>query len=302
MIRLVVTACIYCLTLVCVVGVNAQQLMLKDYPDARVVFKSQERLSDYRLALGSYRKTQDAWQPVRQQRLSGQLTRYTLELPPNHSELAGFEFYREQLNDLRHRELFSCHARDCGASNTWANNHFKIIQLYGLDQYQHYAALEVLTDSPTPYYVSIYSVRRGNKRVYVQVDILHSDKARAGTFATNPNTLASILEGEGFYIFPGLVSDQNGRPQLQINQEHVDTLVKVLEREAQWKIGLVGHDYHTADLARQQEHSRQYAEQLKAALVAQGVAVDRLTVFGLGSLAPAGRGDLSARVEVVLLP
>lgn len=302
MMRLVVIVGIYYLALGFVASVHAQQLVLKDYPEARVIFKSQEQTGDYRLALGSYRKTQDAWQPVRQQRLSGQLTRYTLELPPNHSEQAGFDFYREQLQGLRHRELFSCQARNCGASNTWANNHFKIIQLYGLDQYQHYAVFEVLTDSPTAYYVSIYSVRRGNKRVYVQVDILHSDKERAGIFATNPNTLASILETERFYIFPGLVSDQNGQAQLQINPEHVDTLVRVLKRESHWQIGLVGHDYHASDLAGQQEHSRLYAEQLKAALVVQGITADRLMVFGLGSLAPAGRGDLSARVEVVLLP
>src|SRR5690554_2957958 len=170
--------------------VCAQELVLQDYPDARVVFRSQEQVNDYRLALGSYRKTEGAWQPARQQRLSGQLTRFTLELPANHSAQAGFEFYLAQLQTLKHRELFSCEARDCGTSNTWANNHFKIIQLYGLDQYQYYAALEVVTESAAPFYVSLYSVRRGNKRVYVQVDILYSATERAGTFASSPDTVA----------------------------------------------------------------------------------------------------------------
>lgn len=281
----------------------ANDLNLREYPGARVVFRSQENVNDYRLALSSHRKIDGNWQPARQQWLSGRLTRFTQELPTTHTAQAGFEFYLEQLQQLNRRELFSCRARDCGTSNTWANNHFKIIQLYGLDQFQFYGAYEVMTESPTPYYVSVYAVQRGNKRVYVHVDILHSDKARTGTLATNPDTVIQLLESNGFYVFPDPVTDNSaGKPQLKISQAHIQTLVTVLNRQSSWQIGLVGHDYHAADLEGQQQHSRNYAEQLKKALTDQGIPAGRLTVYGLGSLAPAGRGDLSARVEIVLLP
>jgi hypothetical protein len=284
------------------VGAQASELILQDYSSARVVFRSHQQVDEYRLALGSYRKTEGIWQPSRQQRLSGELTQLTLELPPNHSAESGFQFYSEQLQKYNRRELFSCRARDCGASNTWANNHFKIIQLYGLDQFQFYGAYEVMTESPTPYYVSIYSVQRGNKRVYVQVDILRSDKARVGMLAANPDTIVNLLDSNGFYVFPDPVTDnQNGTPELQINQVHLQALVTTLQRQPQWKIGLVGHDYHSADLAVQQQHSNHYATQLKVALVRQGIAAERINTYGLGGLAPAGRGDLSARVEVILL-
>lgn len=282
--------------------IHASELILENYASARVVFRSQQSVDEYRLALGSFRKTEGTWQPSRQQRLSGELAQLTLELPPNQSAEAGFQFYAEQLQQYNRRVLFSCRARDCGASNTWANNHFKIIQLYGLDQFQFYGAYEVMTESPTPYYVSIYAVQRGNKRVYVQLDILRSDKARVGMLAANPDTIISLLDGNGFYVFPDPVTDnKNGQPELQINSVHLQTLVTTLQRQPQWRVGLVGHDYHSGDLTVQQQHSRHYAEQLKNALVTQGISAQRMNAYGLGSLAPAGRGDLSARVEVILM-
>ena len=44
---------------------------------------------------------------------------------------------------------------------------------------------------------------------------------------------------------------------------------------------------------------RAYAEQLKAALQEAGVKANRLVPYGLGGLAPAGRGDRAGRVELV---
>lgn len=277
--------------------------MLRDFPEARAMFRSRDTVSEYLLALSSYRKSEGIWQADRQQRLSGLLTRVTLELPQTHSAQEGFEFYQEQLKRLNHRVLFSCRARDCGTSNTWANNHFKIIQLYGLDQYQFYGAYEVVTDSPAPFYVTIYAVQRGNKRVYVQVDILHSDKSGRVALTANPETVIALLRSNGFYVYPGTVTDQgSGQPKLAIGADQLQTLTEVLQRQMSWRIGLVGHDYHSANIEQQQKYSQIYAEQLRDALIKSGISADRLQAYGLGGLAPAGRGDLSARVEVVLLP
>lgn len=280
-----------------------EDLVLRDFPDARPIFRSRETTTEYWLALGSYKKNDGIWQAERQQHLSGLLTRVTLELPSNYSAQDGFEFYQEQLKSLNYRVLFSCRARDCGTSNTWANNHFKIIQLYGLDQYQFYGAYEVLTDSTAPFYVTLYAVQRGNKRVYVQLDILHSDKQSKDALITNPATLKDLLLTNGYYVYPGVITDQGtGTPELKITAEQVNNLVTVLHQQAAWRIGLVGHDYHAGTLEQQQKYALNYAEQLQKALIAQGIKTERLQSYGLGSLAPAGRGDLSARVEVVLLP
>lgn len=279
----------------------ADQLQLQPYHNARVMFETHLQTDEYVLALGSYKKVSGAWRLDRQQRLSGNLDRYTLELPEGHSAENGFDFYLDQLQNFNFRELFHCKSRDCGTSNSWANNHFKILQLYGLDQFQFYGAYEVATADNKPFYISFYAVQRGNKRVYMQVDVLHIDKIVELGIASSPESIIKSIETSGYYVFPDLVAeDAKGSTRIQIRPAHLQALIDVLTQKANWKVALVGHDYIPAAAARQLRESQAYAEQLKAALAENGVAAARMTTYGLGSLAPAGRGDRSARVEVVL--
>ena len=278
----------------------AAELPLEHYPHARIMFQSIAANDDYVLALSSYKKIAGSWRVDRQQRLAGMLARYTLELPEGHGANKGFDFYLDQLHAFNVRELFHCKSRDCGTSNSWANNHFKILQLYGLDQYQQYGAYEVITADAKPFYVSLYTVQRGNKRVYLQIDVLHTDKVIELGIASSPESIIKSLHANGYYVFPDLIvgNVKTDRP-VQIKPAHIKALVDVLALEPEWEIALVGHDYAPVSLEQQQQYSLAYAEQLKADLLEQGVAAERMSSYGLGSLAPAGRGDRSARVEIV---
>ncbi len=279
----------------------ADQLQFQSYHNARIVFETHVQTDEYVLALGSYKKVSGSWRLDRQQRLSGNLDRYTLELPEGHSAENGFYFYFDQLQNFNVRELFHCKSRDCGTSNSWANNHFKILQLYGLDQFQFYGAYEVTTADEKPFYISLYAVQRGNQRVYLQVDVLHVDKIIELGVASSPESIIKSIETSGYYVFPDLVvKDAQGDTRIQIRSAHLQALIDVLAQKANWKVALVGHDYTAAIAAQQQKESLAYAEQLKAVLVEKGVAAIRVTTYGLGGLAPAGRGDRAARVEVVL--
>lgn len=288
------------LFLLAVGSAYAAVLPVENYANARVVFESNAKTDEYVLGLGSYKKTGGSWRADRQQRLSGNLTRYTLELPAGHGANAGFKFYLDQLQTFNIRELYHCKGRDCGTSNSWANNHFKIQLLYGLDQFQQYGAYEIITADENPFYVALYAVQRGNKRVYLQLDILHVDRAIELGLASSPETIIKSLDANGYYVFPDLiVDDAKGAANIHIKPAHLQVLIDVLAQQSDLKVALVGHDYAPVTLANQQKNSQLYAEQLKAALQEKGVAAARLTTFGIGSLAPAGRGDRSARVEVV---
>ncbi|WP_331347088.1 DUF4892 domain-containing protein [Cellvibrio sp. UBA7661] len=279
---------------------SAAELPLEHYPHARIMFQSVAANDDYVLALSSYKKIAGSWRVDRQQRLAGMLARYTLELPEGHGANKGFDFYLEQLYAFNVRELFHCKSRDCGTSNSWANNHFKILQLYGLDQYQQYGAYEVITADAKPFYVSLYAVQRGNKRVYLQVDVLHTDKVIEVGIASSPESIIKSLLTNGYYMFPDfIVSNLKSDKPVQVKPAHIQALVDVLALEPDWKVALVGHDYAPVSLAQQQKYSLVYADQLKAELLEQGVSADRISSYGFGSLAPAGRGDRSARVEIV---
>ncbi len=324
-----------CMALVSVSAISAVDLKLQPYPNAREVNHSNTIASDYLLALGSYKKVDGNWMVDRSQRLSGTLERITFELPADHNAEEGFSFYKEQLDKYNLRELFHCKARDCGTSNSWANNHFKIIQLYGLDQYQFYAAYEITNANEKPFYVVLYAVMRGNKRAYVQLEILHVDKVDDIGVASSPETLLKLLTLNGYFVFPdfavkdvqssslpqgkttqaqakagelqsktGELQGKTGEPQakteeLQVKSAHVQALVNLLNLQPTITIALVGHDYSAISLEQQQMVSKKYAEQIKAALVTQGIDPKRAQTFGIGSLAPAGRGDRDVRVEVV---
>jgi len=281
-------------------GLFAADLPVQNYHNASVISQSNAETDEYVLALGSYKKIAGSWRVDRQQRLSGRLARYTLELPEGHSANNGFDFYLDQLQNFNFRELFHCKSRDCGTSNSWANNHFKIQQLYGLDQFQQYGAYEVTTADDKPFYVALYAVQRGNKRVYVQLDVLHVDKIIELGIASSPESIIKSLDANGYYVFPDLVAeDAKGNTNIQIKQAHLQALIDVLTQKSSWKIALVGHDYAPVTLAQQQKDSRLYADQLKAALQEKGIVAARMDTYGIGSLAPAGRGDRNARVEVV---
>lgn len=160
----------------CASQVYSSTLTLQSYPAAREIFRDSRQEDQYVLALGVYKKVGGRWQADKSQQLSGLLERTTLELPTDHSAEKGFGFYKDQLSKYKPREIFYCQARDCGTSNSWANNHFKILQLYGLDRYQFYGAYEITNADVKPVYVVLYAVTRGNKRTYVQLDILHLNK------------------------------------------------------------------------------------------------------------------------------
>ncbi len=280
--------------------VHAAELSLEPYHNARILFQSSGETDDYLFALGSYKKIAGSWRLDRQQRLSGNLTRYTVELPEGHSASKGFDFYLDQLQNFNLRELFHCNGRDCGTSNSWANNHFKILQLYGLDQFQQYGAYEVINADAKPFYVALYAVQRGNKRVYLQLDIVHVDRVNEQGIAANPESIIRALDSSGYYVFPDLLTgDAQGVMTINIKPAHLQALVDVLKSRPEWTLAIVGHDYSPVPLAVQQKNSYAYAEQLKTAVQEAGIGADRLVSYGVGGLAPAGKGDRTARVELV---
>ena len=140
---------------------------LVSYDGARLLQEQQQIVNNYVLALSTYEKRENRWQPERALRLQGQLQRTTWELPAGTDEQRVIAFYRQQLPETA-QSLFVCEGRDCGESNNWANDHFGIKQLYGLDQYQSYGAYQLDNGD----YLSLYIVRRGNRRVYIHIETL----------------------------------------------------------------------------------------------------------------------------------
>lgn len=273
-------------------------LELNDYPGARLVYSSREAVSDYTLALGTYRKV-GGMMRVEHQRLAGILSRRTYQLPDNHSAAQGFEFFLRQLAGHSPRELYRCSGRECGQSNHWANDHFGILQLYGLDQYQYYGAFELVSRDQVGVYVTLYSVLRGNRRVFLQVEVLDTGERESYRVASTPDSLLGQLRRDGYISFLRL-EDQDGKAQL--GEQHLVALAAALTRAGDVAVAVVGHNYEAVSPEQQRQRSQVVADRVRRALAVRGVEEARLEAEGLGSLAPASRGDSRVRVDIVLQP
>lgn len=141
------------------------------HPQASVLYQTSQQNNDYIIALSKYKKVDNRWVPEKWQREAGQLLRYTIEMPKDYTEDAMFSFYREQL-PAKAELLFGCKGRGCGESNNWANDHFGIKQLYGTDSSQAYSVFRLSDANQPQAYVTIYTVRRGNRRLYAQLEVL----------------------------------------------------------------------------------------------------------------------------------
>jgi hypothetical protein len=171
------------------------------HPRAQVLKDSNYIEKDYIIALDKYRKKEDRWVPRKWQRQSGQLQRYTIEMPRDYVEEDVFFYYKAQIPDSAER-LFGCKGRQCGESNNWANDYFGVKQLYGTDDSQIFSVYRIPTpkviaeteemrgpgvtgdvdnlaalDKPmlphADIYITLYIVRRGNERLYTQLETLY---------------------------------------------------------------------------------------------------------------------------------
>lgn len=146
---------------------------LEVHAQARVMHETRAEVDSYLIALGKHKKRKNLWLPESSQREAGTLQRLTLELPEYYSEEEAYNYYKNQLPETA-MPLFECLARGCGESNNWANVHFGVKQLYGQNASQWYGVYSWpgANVDEKKNFLTLYTVRRGNGRLYTQIEIL----------------------------------------------------------------------------------------------------------------------------------
>ncbi len=249
---------------------------LKRYPNSWIAEYSRALVPEYRLALGTMKKVNAVVAPEAVEYIAGELTRITYRIPSGRSSEEAFSWFQRQLESLPHEKLYSCDGRRCGSSNQWANSQFGIARLYGVDREQHYLALR-LKQAEEPV-IAMYSVRRGNRRVYMHLDIIRT-KASAGLL-TADELRFRLQRGERVSV-----SDRDwSEEELSSMASAIGSLL--VERPSS-DIWLVGHQSRRGPYVRLQNDARALAELLKVSLVGLGIDESRLRTFGVGPLAPA---------------
>lgn len=267
----------------------SQSLLAKDPPfknffeNQRQVVSQDSVVDDFRLALSKLKKINNAWVLDREEFISGALHRRTLELDSNYYLNEVVDTVENYFLQAEALELFRCNGLDCGSSNAWANNYFKIKLLYGLDPSQAYRVWSLKLDG-RQIFVSCYIVQRGNKRIYVHLDVLTSEKplAEAPVISPDKESIGVALKKFKYYRVPEL-----GNPRgFATNESLLKPVAQALKANPVKKVVVVGHDYVGATAEDRKKNSLNYANQVAELLRGLGVKDSQLSAQGLGSLVP----------------
>ena len=262
-------------------------------PQGRVVYESTVADSTYSLSLGVPEKINGVWTVERERKLSGELSRKTIEVD------AGLDFDEvvESVFKTFHADstqpLFYCAGLECGSSSAWASYRLGIKQLYGLDGKQHVWVWSTQNEYRSQY-VTVYLVQRGNRRVYFQLDTLSTEKAQ--TIAPDVSVILNDLQRLGYYELRQLVLVGE---LVQLHEDELRALKGALFKQPLLSLYVVGHDY-AVPKKHQQERSLFLAGQVRQLLTEQGIGQQRLEAVGIGAVAPEGRADAMIRVQLVV--
>lgn len=155
-------------------------LQLPRFPLSWIVSFDEQQIPEYELATGPMRKLEGVIAPEQSQVIKGDLTRITYRVSGIHTPEQVFRYYLELLESLQANILYQCSSRQCGSSNQWANNYFEVAELYGIDRTQFFVSASLGNLQ-----LALYTVQRGNRRSYVQLDLIQPLQQSADTLATD---------------------------------------------------------------------------------------------------------------------
>ncbi len=263
---------------------------LDRFPRAWIIaFDWERELAPREFVVSSVEKIRRELLIERKLRLEATALRVTYQVPEGTPRQEVVAHYQQALGP---QALFTCHGRDCGRSNDWANQVFGQAILYGPDADQFYIAADRGGEL-----ISVYVIERGNQRVYVHVEALQPLTAVESII--NP-TLVEDLAGNGFAVVEGVRPRRDG----SIPDPGLGTLAALAPRLGSFErltLYVVCHLYGPEAAALLLERSGTCAEaardELKRRLLGDVAPV--LVAFGAGPLLPRASGAV-ARIELVL--
>ncbi len=263
------------------------------FPEAELIYSKREDVSNYQLILGSLRKVEGVWSAEHEVRVPGKLFSSTYYIPKEFSSADVFKHYEKQFLAATYNPLFRCEGQACGASNHWANEIFKHRELYGPDDEQFYMVGELSTDSDV-YYVVLYVNKRGNQKVYAQLELLNHPRHNDNQAINGADMLFSIWDNG--LAYPVYIDAKDQKLNIARDADLLRDVVLVLKAHPQLKLYIVGHQYGPKTLPILQQESLENAQRLRQYLLDLGIGPERLTAHGVGSLVP---GIGKNRVELV---
>ncbi len=239
---------------------------LSHFPGAETVETEQDTtIVARRVILGSLKKIKNVLEPGKVEYVTGSRQSVTLYIPNERRSTRVRDYYRNQLQQSG-SILFECSGRECGSSNYWANTVFSRSVLYGPEQFQHYSLARL---DGTGDHVAVYVAVRGTGKLYVHVETIVGRAQAPRGSAPGPNGRQVFVGDDAPAIAEEVSRHMKQQPEMVVHL--------VVHR------GVTGNEVVSDIISETQA----MAERLRALVIAEGVASDRIHAKGLGPLAPS---------------
>lgn len=258
---------------------------LERFPNSDLEQADQKQVPEYRLLLGQLRIIGNQIRSE-EQRLTGQLTRLTYRIPSGYSSRDAYQHFQAQLKSRGAEILFSCSSRDCGRSSEWATDVFGIANLYGVEREQNYLAARLSVDA-RQYYIALYTIMRGNQRVYAHLDVVATDSAET-----------TEVRGR---MSQGVMLTIRGQDFVESLPEALKDFVEKARQASEQEVWIVVHTAGNS-FSEATQRGEPFANRLKLWLVSRGIVEQRIRILAVGPLAPPHQPAVpQERVELFLL-
>lgn len=218
----------------------------------------------------------------------------TYRINDGHTTDQAFNHYLSELKKLNAKVLYQCSSRDCGRSSSWAQNIFNNSKLYGEDASQFFLSA-IVQQQEQQWLISLYTVERGNRRVYAHIETLKLNTALASELASTSSTDANPI-----FVFS---YGANGMVSINPKLAEINQIIELYRADTNTRLFIVGHmQQGDSSPHKAMSQSEEAANQVASLLKKRGVDGARLSVIGVGPLIPYGQGVHSGnRVEVTVV-
>jgi len=268
--------------------------LITRYQGSSIAEYNQQEYAEYTLPLGVPNDDHFA----KSQQLEGKLTRIRYDMPQNRSALEVFRNYRAALKKGGFAELFSCVGESqCKGSQTlgWCGgcSPHHLSEKLSRPEGDVYVSLHIEQDNP-------------NTAAWAQLDVLEIKPLDTGLVSVDAESLARDLDRAGHASVYGIYFDTGKAEVKPESDATLKEIAKLLQRNAQLKLYVVGHTDNQGTLDMNMDLSRRRADAVVKVLVAKhSVNLARLSAQGDGPTAPVASNDAeqgrakNRRVELV---
>lgn len=286
---------------------SADHPLVARYEGSRIINFKLSEFDEYTGALGpanNSRKIEDEIE------LEGKVTKILYRAPKGRSSLEVFKNYEQHFSSAGFEVLFSCKKSKCGpgfyvvAQRIWGGDIF----ITDLDS-PRYMAAKLARDEGDVWaflFVGEHTLMNSLSGAYASLVVVDMVPMQKKMVTLKADELDKSLRDEGHVAVPGIFFDTDKDTLKASSKAAIDEVGKLLTTNNELKVHIVGHSDDVGEFAYNLDLSKRRAAAVANALIKDyGISSGRLTVNGVGPLAPVssnksdkGRAK-NRRVELV---